>query len=55
MVIKKSVQCANCRGYMDIYIKENQQLKGRTTQCKCCGNNYKCISEKQGIIKWRVM
>lgn len=52
MVIKRSVQCGECRNYVDIYIKENDLLQGVVVKCKC-GNKQKCISENKHITKWR--
>lgn len=52
MVIKRSVQCGECRNYIDIYIKETQSLKGTVIECKC-GNKEQCISENKHITKWR--
>lgn len=52
MVVKRSVRCANCGGYMSLYMNEKQKFKGKTATCKC-GSTYKCIKECQGITKWR--
>lgn len=52
MTIKKSIQCGNCRQYIDIYIEENMNLKGVTAKCKCGSEQY-CIEDNRIISKWK--
>lgn len=52
MVIKRSIQCRECKKYIDIYIKENQSLKNIIIECKC-GNKEQCIEENKHINRWK--
>lgn len=52
MIIKRSVQCGECRKYIGIYIEESKKLKGVTTKCECGSIQY-CFEDNNRISKWR--
>lgn len=52
MVIKKSIQCPECRKYIDFYIEERVSLRGKKVKCNC-GHQMECISDNGIISKWR--
>lgn len=54
MVIKRPIQCGECRKYVDLYIAENKNLKDILVTCTC-GNKQICIKDHGGISKWRVI
>lgn len=52
MVVKRSVQCRNCRNYLSYYTEERQNPVGITLVCECCGMTTKCIDYESFIPKW---
>lgn len=52
MVVKKPIQCGECKKYIDVYIEDKKSLKGVTITCKC-GSKQLCIEDKGAISKWR--
>lgn len=54
MVIKRNVQCAECKKYVDIYADPKLSLKGIKIKCEC-GSVAVCISDNKIISKWRVI
>ena len=52
MVAKRSIQCPECKRFIDIFKEEDIPLKGIVLKCNC-GCKLKCIKETKYINKWR--
>lgn len=51
MLVKKNVQCKECKDYVNFYIEEKQSLKGLILRCQC-GAKVKCADYHKFIPKW---
>ena len=52
MIVKKSVQCGECKKYIDVYIEERKSMKNMTISCKC-GNRQVCVEYNRFGSKWK--
>lgn len=52
MLIKKTIECPNCKQFKSYLIEEKQSFVGITLKCSNCGKQHKCIKQKNHITKW---
>lgn len=52
MVIKKTIQCPNCKNYKSYLIEETQTFEGITLRCHHCGKHHICVKQVRHITKW---
>lgn len=52
MVIKKTIECPNCKKFKSYLIEEKQSFVGITLKCHHCGKHYTCTKQKNHITKW---
>lgn len=52
MVIKKTIECPNCKKFKSYLIEEKQSFVGVTLRCHHCGKNYICTKQKKHFTTW---
>lgn len=52
MLIKKSIECPNCKNFKHYLIDEKQSFEGLIIKCDYCGKHHQCVKQTRHITKW---